>query len=1751
MHPKCPQTQDDTNLSIQTHASAITDPKSVAIVGPAAKLDDLYVYAREQKIHVQKLDIRGKVHNPENKEISTDLSHLCNDTPCLQLPEASSLRVPVRSNRTGERLHSGSLIEEVVTTILASRCDWFQLLNEVAGDLNVSKRTDHTFLIFGLYDCVSVSPFHKHRLQVTKSEVHGLIRRVPQDRDEIKRLQEPPMFQDGAIAVVGASCRLPGANNLDELWNLMANGTDCHQEISIVKDRFDLYGSFRASQSGNFASGRKFYGNFIDDVRRFDNSFFGMNAREATNLDPQQRILLELSFEALDASGYLTKHRRESGDNVGCFIGASLVEYLDNTNAHGPTAYTSTGTIRAFLCGRLSYYYGWCGPAEVIDTACSSSLVAINRACKAIQSGECNMALAGGVNIITGINNYLDLGKAGFLSTTGQCKPFDKSADGYCRSDGAGLVVLKSLKQAMNDGDEILGIIPGIATNQGGLSSSITVPHSAAQQALYRSVIKQSGLEPEQITYVEAHGTGTQAGDPLEMESIRSIFGNPSRPDTLHVGSIKGNIGHCETAAGVASLLKVLAMIKNGQIPPQANYQQLNPKISNLEPDGLGISRNLRAWDVPFRAALVNSYGAAGSNCALLCCEMPREGNQEKREAHELIKQSAKPSIPVFLSAASPQSLLDQAWVLGLYLRHESKNLDIESVSFTLNGKRQRHKYFISMTAKDTTDLAHQLLSVEPAAISEVPNGQKHVILSFSGQNNDRVVLDKAFYDAYPVFRSYIESCNKEIRDLGFHSIIPAIFQEEAIDDVAILQCSIFALQYACAMCWINAGLKISMIVGHSLGELTVLATSGALSLSDTVKLVATRGHLIQSRWGPEKGAMLALNCDTDDFENIAAQIKSTPEGGKLEIACYNAPTSLVAVGTSATIDAVESLISTTPSLRKIKFKRLQTSHGFHSALVEPILGYLQSMNESLSWNEPKIDLELCAAGPLRSMQNYNVSKHAREPVYFSDAIRRIEEKLGASKCIWLEAGIETPIIPMVRKATRNPEAMSFHPIKSHGGRNLVDAVGDVVSSLWKSGVFLTHWSHLSDHAGNRKHVWLPPYQFEKNPHWRENIDRTIEMQLLLSEVASTKEVENLLPPPAQLVSRKDPTSTNSTAEFLINTQSQRYQKIVGGHAVRGRPLCPASAYMECVVMAIQLSCKDTINAGLVFESLHFHSALSLNPEGEVVIQLDEIISGSSWKFNIRSSTSKGPRPKQTSHGNGIVTLAQNSMLDAFQRLIVGSTERLERKEDAEKLMSKRAYGLFGLVVDYDHFFRGIRFITINEWEAVATISVPDNQPSREESTSWSICDTVTIDAFVQVVGLLMNSSDAVSGEEVMVMVGIERAVISPACRMDDSREWKVYAKFCFTQDGQPLGDVFVFSLQGDLVAMLCGCQFTKLPILKLEKALDLANSKTAHDSPEPSSHKISIAEPNASSGGAITPAATLSVQNNNDEALGELIAEYIGVDVTEIERDTNFADLGLDSLASVELVGELSSKFGITITSDELFTSCLADLDALLGVPTSVGSEPKRSELKTDLTSYPDEKSLNVPVQNETDQKLQQFFRILIEVSGAKLEDIEQHHLLSDLGVDSLSSVDLKQELEESFAVRLDDSLLECTVKDLLTQLHIDSPRRNTPTLIEEPGRVDRATSNSAPTDKENIALPNPFNALKQSDTHFDASANAQVFRQYWSDVAPFQDEILLAYIVEGFRTLGVDLTRFQPGSGVPQIPYLAQKYDKLVPRL
>ncbi|KAL7941142.1 putative polyketide synthase [Trichoderma barbatum] len=1502
----------------ESYVSAISDPKTISLIAPASQIAAIQAYIEKLGLSFKMVHMRSNIHNPNNRALADELLSFCLAHSELQLPDSDSLQVRVRSNRTGQVLSECSLTAEIINTILASCCNWDVVMNNLAQELRQSGIKSHHLAMIGLGDCIPLAPFQKNMLDITKLDVMSLTYDSKRFTNS-SGVSSLDLFPPHSIAVVGAGCRLPGANTLEELWELISRGESRLE--SLREDRFKLEESFRGSQDRDWITKRKWFGNFIDGVDEFDHGFFGISQKEAAYMDPQQRLLLTCAYEAMDASGYLHKHKRENGDPIGCFIGASYTEYNENVSAYAPSAFAATGTIRAFLSGKISYHFGWTGPSEVIDTACSASLVAVHHACRAIQAGDCSMALAGGVNLITGVHNYIDLGRAGFLSKTGQCKPFDATADGYCRADGVGLVLLKPLKQAVADGNHILGVIPATATNQGGLSNGITVPHGVAQKALYSQIVKSAGIEPEQVTYVESHGTGTQVGDPIEIASIREVFGGPSRRSAVHIGSLKGNVGHSETAAGVASLLKVLSMFAHQGIPPQAGFKTLNPKIPALAPDNLKIATELIPWETKGRIACVNSYGASGSNAALICAEWMAESEKSKPNSS---------SYPIFLSANTQANLNSYANRLISYIQGAAKDLDIGSVSYTLSQRRKHHRFRWSTTAKNLSDLELQLKSGFESNAVELPKTRKPVVLAFSGQSKTKIGLDLGLCSIYPQFQTYLQNCNSILKTLGYSDIMSALSQVETITDVVALHAGTFAVQYACAKCWLDGGLQVDAVIGHSLGELTALAVSGILSLEDALKLVATRATLIEAKWGSDTGTMLAVYSDLGTVQRIMTSSEIELMEDNVEIACYNSSTAHILVGKHSSIVRVEKLIDSDPQFRGARYQRLDVSHGFHSKLTEPLLPDLMEFATTLTFNEPSIPLETCTEEPATKITPTYITKHSRHAVYFTHAVQRLEKRLGP--CVWLEAGWHTPIISMTKKALATPEVHSFQSLNGSAA-----AVTNVTTSLWKQGISTSWWGFLSPTESKLGHIWLPPLTFQGSRHWIDHVDRTIEAQQSHASTYLVK--DSISPQPTQLVNFLSTTGRDYV--FKLFTQSEKYKNMVTGHAVRQRPLCPASMYMEAAVMCAQQRGFDFDGQALRFRKIGFHSGLGCDDNRDVRVTLAEPSGATAWRFSVQSLKKDDSRATKTKHADGEFE-ASTKMPDfrIYEALILERMEGLLKDRSAEHLMKRTAYALFSRVVEYADLLRGISSITLAPRQAVAEIEVPESTIKNRESTVDRFMDAISLDTFIQVLGLLINMSGNTVGDEIFVATSIENMTILP-CDFMSQRRWSVYAMFGMDGDRRAVGDVFVFSGDGKLAVFGSGISFTKIQASILEGLLDgnsprMSVSK-AHAQDRtvlPNRTPVDSANEPIKTQTLCQPAVNPNSSPDESQASGHkfedvkiLIASYIGLSASDIREEESFSSLGLDSLSAVELSDELRVKFSIDVSPSDILTIQVSDL--------------------------------------------------------------------------------------------------------------------------------------------------------------------------------------------------------------------------------
>ena len=1426
--------------------------------------------------------------------------------------------------------------------------------------------------------------------------------------DVVTNANTPYEFPESSIAVVGAAGRFPGANNLEELWDLISADESRAEEVPLR--RVDIPARFRSrlAQDANATGKQRYFGNFLDQIDCFDNTFFGISHKEACAMDPQQRILLETAVEAMESSGYLRRHRRESGDPVGCFIGAEFTEYKENTYTNAPTDFSAVGTINAFLCGRISYHFGWTGPSEVLSTACSASLVAVHRACKAIQAGECPMALAGAVNVLAGVHNFLELGKAGLLSPTGQCKPFDSAADGYCRGEGVGLVVLKPLSQAIVDGDHILGVIPGTATTQGGLSSRITVPSSSAQVSLYQKVLDVARMRSSQISYIEAHGTGTQAGDPQEVASISKVFGKSRKGNCIPIGSIKGNIGHLEVAAGMAGLLKVLMMIKKGTIPPLASHKNINPRLGDLNAQGLTIPLDFEPWNVSFRAAMINNYGAAGSNAAALLCQGPDLSSQMVRG---IMPQSQE--YPILLSAASRNSLLMGVATLDKYLKDMNSRIAIGDLAFTLSEKRAHLHCRWATIVSDVNTLRQSLKAVEKTI--EAPPRPKKVVLAFSGQGTHSSGSERSLYEFCPLIKHYIDRCDHVLKELGFHPIVPAMFNTEPSTDIVSHQCGIFAFQYAVAKVWIDCGVRIDAVVGQSFGELTALAVSGVLSLEDGLKLIGTRARLMQTKWGPDRGTMLAIHTSIEMVQVLISCIPSRIQ--QIEIACYNAPMFQVVVGTDESITAVEATLESSPRFNKIHHQRLEVSHGFHSHFTETIIEDLRTVAKTMTFNLPELPIETSTLQQVEVFTPDHIPRHTRNPVYFYHAVRRIEQRLGP--CIWLEAGINSPIIPLVKRAVESPAQHAFEGLRPKDPSQPMSAVCSITLNLWREGIAATFWSFKNPQQIGVSQIWIPPYQFEKTPHWipyKDPVIKALRSRRLGDDLpADTDHGGEGLRLVSSLVS-----SSKSEDQFSVNTSTERFVKIVSGHTVLGQPFCPASLYMECAIMAVQLGFGSVENQAIWFEDLTFDTALGVDADRKCSLTLKPEEDQLAWSFFIRSLDGKDPKSKSALHARGKVGFTRLPQFRRYHRLVQRQMEDFEKKQHTECFRGRRVYKLFSRVVQYAPFMRSLSSVTLGDNEATARIEMPKSHLKASESTATSLCDAISLDSFLQALGLLINSSDHCGDDETFLATGIGSFSMALDCDFSRCRSWNLYTMFSLIGGVKVSGDIYIFHLDGTMALSITDVQFTKIPNRTLEKILvpnnqqvspkrrleNFSKANGAHssfDNPSPEGNGISSALDTASQSSVSTDYPNSSGDDENISNIKTLIASYAGASEDKFIREASLAELGVDSLAAFELAQEIASEFSIEVDGAHLIFMTFGELCELVApvkeprVTKEISGVPDVPTWRTQ-TTVTQERETNKPISSRMSLPSHYTLRKTCKIQTIAYKLVGELEILSDI---------------------------------------------------------------------------------------------------------------------------------------------------------
>jgi phthiocerol/phenolphthiocerol synthesis type-I polyketide synthase D len=784
------------------------------------------------------------------------------------------------------------------------------------------------------------------------------------------------------IAVVGMGCRFPGGvNNPAQYWRLLQDGASGIVRVPPERWDADAYYSADHTVPGTICNRE---GGFLTSWRpdEFDAEFFGISPREAAAIDPQQRLLLEVAWEALENAGITASAIRNSQTSV--FVGSTTYDYsiilaAANLPPEEIDPYIPFGSAANFAGGRLAYFLGVHGPAVVIDTACSSSLVAIHLACQSLRRRESDQALAAGVNLMLTPENTIACSRWGMLAPDGRCKTFDADANGYVRSEGCGVVVLKRLGDALRDGDSVLAVVRGSAVNQDGPSSGQTVPSGPAQQAVLRAALAAARLEPSDIDYIEAHGTGTALGDPIELGALDQVFGERNGSAPLVLGSVKTNLGHLESAAGIAGFIKTVLSVRHGYIPEHLHFTQLTPNAVE------GASRFTIAaqgmeWPVVqrMRRAGVSSFGVSGTNAHVVV---------EQGPVVEPVAPQSEPVVSTLVvSGKTPARIASMAAVLAEWMTGEGAGVPLADVAHTLNHHRTRHKSFATVCARDRAQAVAglQALAAGESAVGVVGAHEglckPGTVFVYSGQGSQWAGMGRGLLADEPVFAAAVGELEPVfVEQVGF-SLRQVLAEGQPVAGDARVQPVLMGLQLALTALWRSYGVEPDAVIGHSMGEVTAAVVAGALSPAEGLRVIATRSRLMARLAG--QGAVALLELDTEAAQKLIAEFPEVSLAGHLS------PRQTVVAGSVAQVDAVIAAVAAQERFAR----RVNMEVASHTALMDPILPELASALADLTPKAATIpfistvaDSDIGAAAPLLDAAYWVAN--VRQPVRFTQAI--------------------------------------------------------------------------------------------------------------------------------------------------------------------------------------------------------------------------------------------------------------------------------------------------------------------------------------------------------------------------------------------------------------------------------------------------------------------------------------------------------------------------------------------------------------------------------------------------------------------------------------------------------------------------------------------------------------------------------------------------------------------------------------------
>ncbi|KAI1506778.1 ketoacyl-synt-domain-containing protein, partial [Biscogniauxia marginata] len=1634
-------------LSARPYVSAYA-PNGITVSGPPRSLDLL---AREGSLHSagsKSIPIYGPYHAP----------HLYSPDDVDELVESLSPRstysrpnhIPVFSS-TGRTVETGSfetLLKAAVGQILLQPIRWNDVLEELQECLQ--SELPKTF---------KVAPIgtKADQLIYTALKQTSLRTLLPSTPAQI----QPSVAGDGSysspgkpkLAIVGMSGRFPGAQDNEAFWDLLYQGLDVHKPVPDfhwnAKTHVDPTGTRKNTSATAF-------GCWLDDPAGFDARFFSISPREAPQIDPAQRLALMTAYEAIEQAGIVpdaTPSTRR--DRVGVFYGVTSMDWMETNSAQNIDTYFIPGGNQAFIPGRINYFFKFSGPSYAVNTACSSSLAGIHLACNSLWRGDIDTAIAGGTNVLTNPDMTAGLDKGHFLSRTGNCKTFDDSADGYCRGEGVGTIILKRLDDAIADKDPILGLILGAYTNHSAESESITRPHVGAQRAVFDKILNQGAVDPYTIGYVEMHGTGTQAGDAGEMSSVLDTFAPPlekvktgrSSAEALFLGSAKANVGHGEAASGMASIIKVLLMMQKNMIVPHCGIKtKINHRFpTDLQERNVNIALKPTPWarntdpSKP-RRAFVNNFSAAGGNTALLLEDAPLElesaSEAPDSRSHHLVAVSAKNGV----------SLQGNLKALLGFLKQNS-GVDLGKLSYTTTARRTHHQHRVMLTGSSAEELCVQIdAALRDQAGMTRPKNSPKIVFTFTGQGAQYPGMGKELYENFSVFRTEMRRLDRIGQSLGFPSMLPVIQSKEqdiGIFNPTAVQLASVCMQIALSRLWASWNITPVAVVGHSLGEYAALNVAGVLSDADTVYLVGARANLLQQKCTRDTHSMLVIKGSVDEIANVLKNYN-------YETACINSPTETVLAGVNEDISVFKTVLADAG----FKTTLLKVPYAFHSSQVDPILEDFKKLAGGITYSEAEVPV-LCpldgsiAVGSGSFGPEY-LARHTREPVNMHKTLLTANShKILGDQATTLEIGPHPAISGMV-KAVLGPQITSLASLQR--GRPVFQMLAATLKSFYTAGSDIRWSGYHYDFKASHKVIPLPAYSWDLKPYWMQYVnDWSLRKGDPPLTIRSSSKLES-----TTIHRIVEETGNSEKAHLVVEADVTRkdFRPLVEGHEVDGTPLCTPAVYAD-IALSVGTYLLERYNPSQAGSTINVSDltilkALILRADSpEQLLQAHAEADWSSKSVAIKYMTFDSQHKLQE-HAHCVVRFTDGSLQQKLQREIADVKQKLKALRDGivtgatSRFNRAMVYRAIRPLARFHDDYRAVDEIVLNSktLEASSRLSFGSFKKGGSFHTHPGLLDALTWSS-----GFAMNCNDDNDlDRDVFVNHGWGSfQMFEP---MDFEKEYTTYSRMVEGKDRLWHGEVMI--LDGEKVVAHFG-QFAMqgVPRRVLRVILSMESGNKSKKQPLASKEQVAPAalsqhlvkatkSPTQVSGGS-------SSSPKVAQAL-EIIAEESGLAVPDLTDGTVFGDVGIDSLLGLTISARFKEELDMDLDFNALFYEypTVGDLKGFLGdskaassvgssTPASSDADPtttRRHSVTGSMTSVPDEES---PAPQKVDFK--RALQIISEESGVATEDLTDDTNFADSGVDSLLSLVIVSRFRDELELDIqhESLFLECpTVADL-----------------------------------------------------------------------------------------------------------------------